>query len=158
MEIDLRGTGALDLMMLFPAIICFVVFGGVGIMMLVKGFKSLKASLWGVRTVDAKCVEIIETQRGAEGIGGLYCPVYEYEYEGRYMRASSNEYHPYLQEQVGDYRQIMVDKKHPDVLVKTKPSPISGIILLFMGFSFAGSGISAGISFLLPGILMHFAG
>lgn len=115
---------------LIPAI--FVI---VGVVLLIKGAKGLYRSLFAYMTVNARCVSVQELP-GEGGNQTLYRPIYEYEYEGERITASKidYEYENYVQE--GSIFPIVVEKKHPDVIVDGKPSIVAPIIFLFMGFNF----------------------
>lgn len=112
-------------------IILFVFTGG----MYFLGMKMLKKNL-SYKKVYAKCVEIAEKERGLENIRKMYCPIYEYEHEGRLMRASDHQFVSTCYEPVGSTRILYVHKNEPHNFLYEKPKSTIAYAFIFVGTVF----------------------
>lgn len=127
-----------------------LIFFIVGIVLVVKGIKGIKNSSFGVVKVDARCIQVDEMVEEG-GMSRLYRPIFQYEYQGTVMTASRVEYEYEKSAEIGDYRTITVEKKHPDVIVGEDyaPSTAKYIIIIVMGIMFVATIFEIGLPLLL---------
>lgn len=120
-----------------------IIFFAVGVFMLISGIKGLVGKC---REVYARCVGIEETVEEGS-MARLYKPVFQYEANGVFLTASKVSYDYERDVEIGDYRTIWVEKKHPDVVAESyeQPNKLKSIILIVMGVMFVLSLFEMGI-------------
>lgn len=121
-------------------IICIIplAFIGVGGYVFYKTGKKLYRSQFAIMKVTARCVEVQKLQEEGEK---LYRPVYEYELNGRYIRATSLDYKYENSIPVGTAVSIYVEKKHPEVVAPAPDNMVAVIVSLVISGYFLFNGL-----------------
>lgn len=125
----------MDFIEIFIFMLIPIIFFAVGVFMLISGIKGLVGKS---KEVYARCVRIEETVEEGS-MTRLYRPVFQYEDNGVLLTASKVSYEYERDVEIGDYRTIWVEKKHPDVVAESyeQPNRLKSIILIVMGVMFA---------------------
>ncbi len=136
----------MDFLEIFIFMLIPIIFFAVGVFMLISGIKGLVGKS---REVYARCVGIEETVEEGS-MTRLYKPVFQYEDKGVFLTASKVSYEYERDVEIGDYRTIWVEKKHPDVVAEPceQPNRLKSIILIVMGVMFALTLFEMGIPLL----------
>ncbi len=116
-----------------------LIFTVLGIVSIWKGFKVVLKWTAGCKKIMADCIDVQQIQE--EGTT-LYRPVFEYTEDGRRIRATKLEYDYENPVYVGNMVPIIVDKKHPDLVMDVGKGPalatqyakmVVGVIFTFFG-------------------------
>ena len=128
-----------------------LIFVGVGVAIAIKGWRVVYRGTFAGKKVTARCVDMMEAK---DELYTVYKPVYEFEENGRMIRASKIDYDSDRMVQVGAVVQITVEKKHPEVVIEENPNLSSAVVQLIFGLTMA----VMALQFVGPVILMLFLG
>ncbi|MBQ3036313.1 MAG: hypothetical protein IJD31_05225 [Lachnospiraceae bacterium] len=133
-----------------------LIFLVVGIATMWKAGKKIYRWTHGCKKVMSTCIEIQEFQE--DGVT-VYRPIYEYNDNGVSIKASKLDYDYEKKMFVNDMVPIIVEKKHPDVVMEVgqPPSLANDIVIVVVGAFITFFGFQAAIVIILSNLMGVFS-